>query len=362
MNAVSRSIPTRQKAAVVYVHDYRPEKEERQALSNLEEVLKRTLPGMETGLYSAYGPFEDDVGIQCHFDGSRMFLAEQKRIKGLRVDILTSLATLSRLVAQFCPEIVVGSGQGGLVAMCLTKPLVLELMLQMRNAQREEAHRIAEAWGKVRVVVAQRPAFGRIRPLLEYFEKCCPEFFKEFPVEGPELFVVLGRTSSRHDEIKGFLDRWGVAVVRSLEDVPLAGSLDRPAKEMFAHEGTCPCGKRTYLFGRCPSCIKKEADEELEQVLEEEMPNAGKGGLEEALDKELEFWRMFLRLMDAPNSSIRCSCDYRDLVAMSEWVPELRFVMRTPRMVETSRLWVPRSRVLSMARVVWWSRDATLFA
>ena len=288
VNAVSRSIPTRQKAAVVYVHDYRPEKEERQALSNLEEVLKKTLPGMETGLYSAYGPFEDDVGIQCHFDGSRMFLAEQKRIKGLRVDILTSLATLSRLVAQFCPEIVVGSGQGGLVAMCLTKPLVLELMLQMRNVQREEAHRIAEAWGKVRVVVAQRPAFGRVRPLLEYFEKCCPEFFKEFPVEGPELFVVLGRTSSRHDEIKGFLDRWGVAVVRSLEDVPLAGSLDRPAKEMFAHEGTCPCGKRTYLFGRCPSCIKKEADEELEQVLEEEMPNAGKGGLEEALDKELE--------------------------------------------------------------------------
>ena len=120
-----------------------------------------------------------------------------------------------------------------------------------------------EAWGKVRVVVAQRPSFGRARPLLEYFEKCCPEFFKEFPVEGPELFVVLGRTSSRHDEIKSFLDRWGVAVVRSLEDVPLAGSFNRPAREMFAHEGTCPCGKRTYLFGRCPSCIKKEADEEL---------------------------------------------------------------------------------------------------
>ena len=29
-------------------------------------------------------------------------------------------------------------------------------------------------------------------------------------MEGPELFVVLGRTSSRHDEIKSFLDRWGV--------------------------------------------------------------------------------------------------------------------------------------------------------
>ena len=169
--------------------------------------------------------------------------------------------------------------------MCLTKPLVLELMLQMRNVQREEAHRIAEAWGKVRVVVAQRPSFGRAKPLLEYFEKCCPEFFKEFPVEGPELFVVLGRTSSRHDEIKGFLDRWGSAVVRTLEDVPLGGSLDRSAKEMFAHEGTCPCGKRTYLFGRCPSCIKKEADEDLEQVLEEEKPAQG---LEGALDKELE--------------------------------------------------------------------------
>ena len=55
VNAVSWSFPTRQKAAVVYVHDYRPEKEERQALTNLAEVLKKLLPGMETGLYSAYG-------------------------------------------------------------------------------------------------------------------------------------------------------------------------------------------------------------------------------------------------------------------------------------------------------------------
>ena len=99
------------------------------------------------------------------------------------------------------------------------------------------------------------------------------------------MWSELGRTSSRRDEIKSFLDRWGVAVVRSLEDVPLADSLDRPAREMFAHEGTCPCGKRTYLFGRCPSCIKKEANEELEQVLEKDKPAAN---LEEALDKVLE--------------------------------------------------------------------------
>ena len=69
-----------------------------------------------------------------------------------------------------------------------------------------------------------------------------------------------------------------------------------------------PCGKRTYLFGRCPSCIKKEADEELEQVLEEEMPNAGKGGLEEALDKELE--AEILALDQALQSkTVRCPID-----------------------------------------------------
>ena len=34
--------------------------------------------------------------------------------------------------------------------------------------------------------------------------------------------------------------------------------------------------------------MKREADEELEQVLEEEMPNAGRDSFEEALDKELE--------------------------------------------------------------------------
>ena len=48
-----------------------------------------------------------------------MFLAEQKKTKGIRVDALTALATLSRSVASFTPEFVIGTGQGAVIAMLL---------------------------------------------------------------------------------------------------------------------------------------------------------------------------------------------------------------------------------------------------
>ena len=284
-DAVAVTGPIQERLTVVYVHDYRPAAEEARALGRVEAALKRSLPGIKVVIHSCYGPFEDDTGIQCHFDGTRMFLAEQKRIKGIRVDALTALATLSRSVASFTPEFVIGTGQGAVIAMLLTKPLVLELMLQMRNVQREEAHRIAEAWGKVRAVWGLRPALGRVKPSLEYLDRAVPEFFKEFPVAGPELFLVLERTTARHDEIRSSLDRWGLAVVKNLEDVPLKGLLDNPVREMFKHEGTCPCGKRTYLFGRCPSCIQREAAEDLDKALEE--PLIPERGLEADLEAEI---------------------------------------------------------------------------
>ena len=35
--------------------------------------------------------------------------------------------------------------------------------------------------------------------------------------------------------------------------------LDDPSREVWDHDGVCACGKKTYLFSRCPSCIQAEA-------------------------------------------------------------------------------------------------------
>ena len=46
---------------------------------------------------------------------------------------------------------------------------------------------------------------------------------------------------------------------------------------MWGHDSKCTCGKRTYLFGQCPSCIRQEvgeralADQEAREVARAEV-------------------------------------------------------------------------------------------
>ena len=86
-----------------------------------------------------WGPFEDSEGLASHFDGGANRLAGTKRVKRLRVDLLTSCAKVLREATGFKPQFLVGLGQGRLVAAVLRWPLVVELTLQARNLQRKEA-------------------------------------------------------------------------------------------------------------------------------------------------------------------------------------------------------------------------------
>ena len=75
--------------------------------------------------------------------------------------------------------------------------------------------------------------------------------------------------------------------VEGIDALNLRSLLLEPSREMWEHGGVCSCGKRTYLFSRCPACIEKEAHEVLEAVLEGEHDRE-KGSdeldLEEGLD------------------------------------------------------------------------------
>ena len=46
--------------------------------------------------------------------------------------------------------------------------------------------------------------------------------------------------------------------------------LSEPSREMWDHDGLCACGKRTYLFSRCPSCIEQEALDTAVEIAERE--------------------------------------------------------------------------------------------
>ena len=219
---------------------------------------------------SSFGPFEDSEGHPCHFDGSRMRLPDAKKVKGIRVDLLTSIATVCRSVVNHSPDFVVGYGQGGLVSCCLSKPLVIELVLQMRNVQREEAHQIAQAWNRIKAVWGVEPRFGRTKPDLALLSRVCPEYFKHFPVSGPKLFAVVPRVTAGKEAMVEELRKMEIPVTEQVSDAPMAALYAESVSQLiFWHEGVCQCGKRTYLFSRCPSCIQKEAAEDLESTLEQ---------------------------------------------------------------------------------------------
>ena len=54
---------------------------------------------------------------------------------------------------------------------------------------------------------------------------------------------------------------------RSIEDAAIRSMLDEPSREVWDHDGVCSCGKETYLFSRCPSCIQAEALETTAEIV-----------------------------------------------------------------------------------------------
>ena len=53
-------------------------------------VFLKALPGISVAMRGCWGPFEDTEGLSSHFDGAAGRLAGVKKIKRIRVDLLTS--------------------------------------------------------------------------------------------------------------------------------------------------------------------------------------------------------------------------------------------------------------------------------
>ena len=84
----------------------------------------------------------------------------------------------------------------------------------------------------------------------------------------------------RYQDTKNLLALTGVEVLPDIGSVPFGALLEIPATIMWEHQGICPCGRKTYLFGQCPRCLKEEheqrtlatVNEDLDQKPEEPDP------------------------------------------------------------------------------------------
>ena len=187
---------------------------------------------------SLRGPFEDSEGLASHFDGGANRLAGTKRVKRLRVDLLTSCAKVLREATT----------------------------LQARNLQRKEARAAGEAWAGIKAIWVLRPRLWRTQSGHQEIAESCPELQRDFPEPPLRGFGVVGKIAAGDEVLRSLrLDP-----CKGIEEASIRGMLEEPSREMWDHDGLCVCGKRTYLFSRCPSCVEQEALDTAVEIAERE--------------------------------------------------------------------------------------------
>jgi hypothetical protein len=87
----------------------------------------------------------------------------------------------------------------------------------------------------------------------------CPEVGKSFPIE-PVKGYGIGAHGSKEAELAEALQ---LGRVKSLVELPLASLAREEGREVWEHDRKCACGRRSYVFARCVSCIEKEAADDL---------------------------------------------------------------------------------------------------
>ena len=142
----------------------------------------------------------------------------------------------------------------------------MELTLQARNLQCKEARAAGEAWAGIKAISVLRPRLWRTQSGHQEIAESCPELQREFPEPPLRGFGVVGKIAAG-DEVLRLLR---LDPSKGIEEASVRGMLAEPSREMWDHDGLCACGKRTYLFSRCPSCIEQEALDTAVEIAERE--------------------------------------------------------------------------------------------
>jgi len=176
---------------------------------------------------------------------------------------------LARQAAMHKPQIIFGEGQGALVAAGYSKPLSLESALATRNVQPEELSEIGQAWGRVSLVIVHDPKVSKTGVQLDKLKLATPDLFDSaFPVPPRRMFTWKDNKVVHYLEGKQLMSEIGVQVVPSIGDIPFQSLLQEPPTFMWAHNGKCPCGRKSYLFSQCSKCLKNELAEKLQEEQE----------------------------------------------------------------------------------------------
>ena len=257
----------REKIVVLFIADYQKHSENAQCVAKLHAAFSKSMPGWKVTVHTVYGAFEDDHGLWSHVDGATGKLKGERQVKRARVDLLTSCAKVLRAMGSYLPDFAVGIGQGGVIAGMLRYPLLVEVTLQARNLQRKEVHEAVAGWAGLRALWSVNPRLWRSQSGAALLQAACPEVGRDFPVEPVRGFGVVSRVP-KEEEIRQIAEVLKVGMVKDVTDVHLTSLAREPKREVWEHDGKCSCGKRSYVFARCVTCIEKEAADDLRAATE----------------------------------------------------------------------------------------------
>ena len=122
----------------LYVPDYVLPSARIAKSSRMAQILQQMLPGYDISVPVASGPFEDAGGVSAYFDKDKGAMTPQRLVLSVKRDFLTSMATVLRAIKVHRPQILIADGQGVLIALGISKALLLETCLAVRNVQHQE--------------------------------------------------------------------------------------------------------------------------------------------------------------------------------------------------------------------------------
>jgi hypothetical protein len=188
------SAQARPSVRVLYIADYMPENRRVAESGAAWRTLQQMMPDASVHMALCLGPFEDDMGIAAFFEGVRPRMNPSACAKQLRRDLLTGIATGLRAVELHKPHLILGLGQGGIIALAMSRPLLVETAMWARNVQHEESALMAAAWKTVKGCVAVQPRPGKAKFSPEALLGAVPEWKATFHVKDiPGIAESYGR-------------------------------------------------------------------------------------------------------------------------------------------------------------------------
>ena len=203
--------------------------------------LERLLPDVQVQLALSVGQIEDPDGFAAaHVDPKLGTYKEPKRRKTLRNTFQSAMIKLGRNAGLHLPDLIIGTGQGALVALAFANPQMLNCAMGTRTCQVEECNHIARGWASTRGVIAIEPRLNVHGVFIQWIREAFPEWNPERqPVASRVAVIVQDEKSAQYRAVLSLSHLTLSPVFAGIEDVPVSRMMDVSKHIVWEHNGVC---------------------------------------------------------------------------------------------------------------------------